>query len=455
MQYEAKVLPVTYEDGTHGEMTLQFPVREKSRVYIVGCAGTKTSVPWDDKDAEFWGVNNLYGVELPGQHYDRWFEIHNLWQDAARGKMLRRGSEDFRGQPIADYLHGLAKLGCTVYMQKHWPHLVPLSIPYPLDYVIKFFADKGFALDVCRYLTNTITYEIILAIYLGFTDIQVWGVDMAVGCLAPETRVLTSDLRWVASGDIEVGDELMAFDEEARDTKTRRWRTAKVTANPEIKRPCYRVTLEDGTEIVASAKHGWLTHGENMNRWKTTDQLITRHHRTGRPTKIVKLLETWQPDTSWEAPNVIGMLQAKNNVAVIGCEFIGDQAVMGLETDAKTYIAEGFASHNSEYEAQRPSCEFWLGVAQGLGIHVHIPPAADLLKTRFLYGFEEKQQDVFREKLEKIRRDMKMKRIQLENKHAQEAQIIQQSIGGEQVLGEVQRIWANLADDLAYQKRGS
>lgn len=290
MRYEAKPIAVTYEDGTQGEMTLQFPVKEKDRVYIIGCAGTKDTVPWDDKEAEFWGVNNLYGVELPGMHYDRWFEIHNIWQDPRSKKLIRRGSEEFRGQPIGDYLKGLEKLGCCVYMQKHWPNLVPLSIPYPLDDIIKFFTGKGFPLDICRYQTNTITYEIVLAIFLGFKDIQVWGVDMAVG---------------------------------------------------------------------------------------------------------------------------------------------------------------------SEWSDQRPSCEFWLGVAAGLGITLHIPPAADLLKTRFLYGFEEKQQDVFREKLEKIRREMKTKRLSIEQRHSQEAQAIQQYIGGEQVLSEVQKIWSNLGDDLLYQKRGS
>src|SRR4029077_18049157 len=32
-------------------------------------------------------------------------------------------------------------------------------------------------------------------------------------CVVPETRVLTSDLRWVPAGDLEVGEHLFAFDE--------------------------------------------------------------------------------------------------------------------------------------------------------------------------------------------------------------------------------------------------
>lgn len=291
MQHEAKTVQATYEDGTTGERILQFPIKEKDKVYIIGTASTKDLVPWGDTTAEFWGVNNLYGVQFPGMHYDRWFEIHNIWQDPKSKKLLRRGSEDFRGQPVLDYLNGVAKLGCTVYMQKHWPDLIPYSIQYPLPEIVQWFKDK-LSLDqtICRYLTNTITYEIVLAIYLGFKHIEIWGVDMQAG---------------------------------------------------------------------------------------------------------------------------------------------------------------------TEYAGQRPSCEFWLGIAAGMGITIHIPEQADLLKCRFIYGFEEKQQDEFRAKLEKLRVDMKTKRRETESRHAVDSQAIQQYLGGESVLSEVQKIWTNLGDDLMLQKRGS
>jgi|WetSurMetagenome_2_1015567.scaffolds.fasta_scaffold00567_33 hypothetical protein len=289
MNYESKTIPVKYDNGTTGEMEIKFPVKEKDKVYIVGCAGTKDAVPWNDKDAEFWGVNNLYGVDLNGAHYDRWFEIHNLWQDKA-GKLLRRGSPDFRGQPVLNYMQGLAKIGCSIYMQKHWINLIPLSVPYPINEVIQFFSEKGITLDICRYITNTISYEIALAIYLGFKEIQVYGVDMAVG---------------------------------------------------------------------------------------------------------------------------------------------------------------------TEYENQRPSCEFWLGVAAGLGIKIVIPSQADLLKCRFMYGFEERLQDVWNEKCEKIRIDLKQKRIKLEQRITEDSRAVQQYVGGEHVLSEIRKIWGNLNDDLLFQQRGT
>ena len=44
---------------------------------------------------------------------------------------------------------------------------------------------------------------------------------------------------------------------------------------------------------------------------------------------------------------------------------------------------------SGEYQEQRPSCEYILGVATGMGIKVIIPNTSDLLKCGTLYGFEE------------------------------------------------------------------
>jgi len=49
---------------------------------------------------------------------------------------------------------------------------------------------------------------------------------------------------------------------------------------------------------------------------------------------------------------------------------------------------------SAEYRAQRPSCEYFLGIAKGKGIEVVIPPQADLLKTCGLYAFDDKVSDL-------------------------------------------------------------
>lgn len=71
-------------------------------------------------------------------------------------------------------------------------------------------------------------------------------------------------------------------------------------------------------------------------------------------------------------------------------------------------IAEGFAeihiygvdmSHSTEYGQQRPSCEWAVGIAQGRGIKVYVPSESDMLKTLFLYGYEEEAARAFDRKM--------------------------------------------------------
>jgi len=46
-------------------------------------------------------------------------------------------------------------------------------------------------------------------------------------------------------------------------------------------------------------------------------------------------------------------------------------------------------AQDSEYAAQRPSCEYVIGIAAGMGYHVTIPTASDLLQSAALYGVED------------------------------------------------------------------
>lgn len=46
-------------------------------------------------------------------------------------------------------------------------------------------------------------------------------------------------------------------------------------------------------------------------------------------------------------------------------------------------------ANDSELAYQRPCCEWWLGVARGMGIEIAVPPTSDLLKTFGLYGYKD------------------------------------------------------------------
>lgn len=150
------------------------------KVAIVGCAETKSQAPFGDQSWEIWGVNNLY-LHIP--RWTRWFEIHSVAYDEIKRKWFRRmnpdlkkgtyeWSDEFRGQPAGDYIAGLAKMECPVYMQRRWD-AIPGSKPYPLKEILARFPRQ--------YFTNTISWMLALAIYEDFEEIHVYGVDMAVG----------------------------------------------------------------------------------------------------------------------------------------------------------------------------------------------------------------------------------------------------------------------------------
>lgn len=69
----------------------------------------------------------------------------------------------------------------------------------------------------------------------------------------------------------------------------------------------------------------------------------------------------------------LAAMQGATHVSVYGVDMAQSDPVMG---------------QNGEYEHQRPSCEYMLGVLKGMGIEVFVPGEADLMKCKRLYAFE-------------------------------------------------------------------
>jgi hypothetical protein len=76
---------------------------------------------------------------------------------------------------------------------------------------------------------------------------------------------------------------------------------------------------------------------------------------------------------------------------------------------------------NGEYEHQRPSCEFFVGVAAGMGVQVMVAAESDLLKTPRLYGFETHTGDAFT-KLKAREKELKQRLQEAEAKEQSSAQ---------------------------------
>lgn len=91
----------------------------------------------------------------------------------------------------------------------------------------------------------------------------------------------------------------------------------------------------------------------------------------------------------------------------------------------------------AEYQQQRPSCEFFLGLASGLGITISLPKGSDLLKATHLYGFEDA--DVFTEKLQARLQEVGGRKEQAKQQLAQlQNQVLQVTAAINQLDGAMQ-----------------
>ena len=50
---------------------------------------------------------------------------------------------------------------------------------------------------------------------------------------------------------------------------------------------------------------------------------------------------------------------------------------------------------DTEYGIQRPSAEYWMGIAKGMGKEIYVPQGSTLLKSPFIYGYEQEEKMAF------------------------------------------------------------
>lgn len=118
------------------------------------------------------------------------------------------------------------------------------------------------------------------------------------------------------------------------------------------------------------------------------------------------------------------------------------QTAWGIEQGYKDIHIYGVdMAVDTEYHHQRPSCEYFLGLAKGLGINIYIPPEADLLKSRFMYAIEELKEDEFTKKCKMIIAKMQERQNQSAFARDQENKKVEQYIGATSAVKEVMKIW--------------
>lgn len=134
--------------------------RTANRVCIVGFAdGHRDKAPFGEPDMEFWGLNRLHAA-LPDRPWHRWFELHSL---DTFYKDDQQHQEWMRTQQIPIYVRPQ-----DMVQAKEWG--IETAVPYPVTEITAVFRP---------YFNNSISWLVALAIAMEYTEIHIYGVDMA------------------------------------------------------------------------------------------------------------------------------------------------------------------------------------------------------------------------------------------------------------------------------------
>ncbi len=140
-----------------------------------------------------------------------------------------------------------------------------------------------------------------------------WGSEgillEADWCLAPSTRVLTTDFIWKACKDINKGDTLICFEESVRTHDGRKFEIGIVEKTKVLKKDCLRLITTEG-ELICSKDHLWMSSKKGCC---PTDWIKAQDLKVGY--KLCKVSEVWETEYNWETGWMAGMLDGEGYVA--------------------------------------------------------------------------------------------------------------------------------------------
>ena len=132
-------------------------------------------------------------------------------------------------------------------------------------------------------------------------------------CMVGKTSILMADGRTKSLADVHIGDEIYGT---VKRGNYRRFAKTRVLAHWSTVKPAFRVTLEDGTELVASGEHRFLSN----RGWKCVSGREQGRFRRPHLTRNNKLLGTGQFATApkwgtdYRRGYLCGMIRGDGNI---------------------------------------------------------------------------------------------------------------------------------------------
>jgi DNA repair photolyase len=180
-------------------------------------------------------------------------------------------------------------------------------------------------------------------------------------CAAGDTLILMADGRTRALADLRVGDEIYGT---RREGGYRRYAKTRVLAHWSTIKPAFRTTLEEGTTLVTSGDHRFLTE----RGWKYVKD------SSGEQFMGVGALAS-------QALNLEGQaVKGDARLRVVSIEPLQTMRLYDITTGTEDFLANGVVSHNCY---ARPS-HAYMDLSPGLDFETHLfykADAAELLRA--------------------------------------------------------------------------
>lgn len=182
-------MPMAIIDAAAGLVEPAKGTPRRTKVAIVAAGSGRDEAPYLDAEWEVWALNAVPPTDAFGRlRADRWFEMH---EEKAQSEADLRW---IRACPMPIYLP--PKWADQVLDRRRRSELVAGDIPRAVRYPLEAIEETYGSYFVC-----TFAYQIALALLEGFTDIGLYGVELALGTARERTLELACVSWWLGRAE--------------------------------------------------------------------------------------------------------------------------------------------------------------------------------------------------------------------------------------------------------------